>query len=61
MLSLVSMMWAVEVHLFGHYTVVFVSYDSVRVDRGCLSRRAFLYHGKSTGHAKRVGIPPDTF
>ena len=61
MLSLdLTMTGAVEVHLFGHYTIVFVSYDCMQVDRGCLSRRTFLYHGEGTGHAKRVEIPPET-
>jgi len=34
--------------------------DNFSLDRGCLSRGAFLYLGEGTGHANRVGTPPDT-
>ena len=50
MLLLDSTTEALEFHSLDYYTVVFVSYDSIR-ERGSLSRRDI----RSTDHANLVG------
>ena len=54
------MMSAVKVHSLGHYTVVFVSYNSVQVGREYLQDKLFC-HKEGIGHSNYVGILQDTY
>ena len=62
MLSLASTTGAVEVHSLDYSTVLFVSFDSMRVDGDV--KNFFLetdqYLREGTGHANRFVTPPDT-